>query len=45
MGAPGGQRILVAEDEAALRDFVSRNLRSEERRVGNTCRYRWAPYH
>jgi two-component system KDP operon response regulator KdpE len=28
MGAPGGQRILVAEDEAALRDFVSRNLRA-----------------
>lgn len=28
MGAPGGQRILVAEDETALRDFVSRNLRA-----------------
>lgn len=28
MGAPGGQRILVAEDESALRDFVSRNLRA-----------------
>lgn len=28
MGAPGGQRILVAEDEVALRDFVSRNLRA-----------------
>lgn len=28
MGAPGGQRILVAEDEAPLRDFVSRNLRA-----------------
>jgi two-component system, OmpR family, KDP operon response regulator KdpE len=28
MGAPGAQRILVAEDEAALRDFVSRNLRA-----------------
>ncbi len=28
MGAPGGQRILIAEDETALRDFVSRNLRA-----------------
>jgi len=28
MGAPTGQRILVAEDEAPLRDFVSRNLRA-----------------
>ena len=28
MGAPGGQRILVAEDEVALRDFISRNLRA-----------------
>lgn len=28
MGAPTGQRILVAEDEASLRDFVSRNLRA-----------------
>lgn len=28
MGAPTGQRILVAEDEAPLRDFVCRNLRA-----------------
>lgn len=28
MGAVAGQRILVAEDEVALRDFVSRNLRA-----------------
>jgi two-component system KDP operon response regulator KdpE len=28
MGAPAGQRILVAEDETALRDFVCRNLRA-----------------
>ncbi|HEU5345955.1 MAG TPA: response regulator transcription factor [Ktedonobacterales bacterium] len=28
MAAPGGQRILVAEDETSLRDFVCRNLRA-----------------
>lgn len=28
MGAPAGQRILVADDETALRDFVCRNLRA-----------------
>ncbi|HEX2349489.1 MAG TPA: response regulator transcription factor [Ktedonobacterales bacterium] len=28
MGAPAGQRLLVAEDETALRDFVCRNLRA-----------------
>lgn len=28
MGAPTGQRILIADDEVALRDFVSRNLRA-----------------
>ncbi len=28
MGAVAGQRILVADDEVALRDFVSRNLRA-----------------
>jgi two-component system KDP operon response regulator KdpE len=28
MGAPVGQRILVADDEVALRDFISRNLRA-----------------
>lgn len=28
MGTPTGQRILVAEDEVALRDFICRNLRA-----------------
>ena len=25
--------------------FVSRGVRSEERRVGKECRSRWSPYH
>ena len=33
--------------ESSLRDekFVSRKIRSEERRVGKECRSRWSPYH
>src|SRR5258707_2938752 len=26
-------------------EFASRNIRSEERRVGKECRSRWSPYH
>ena len=28
-----------------LEEVVSRNYRSEERRVGKECRSRWSPYH
>ena len=28
-----------------LTDYLARQLRSEERRVGKECRSRWSPYH
>src|ERR1017187_3376266 len=41
-----GRRLL--EELGALRPgavyFRAHNLRSEERRVGKECRYRWSPY-
>src|SRR5947209_19318053 len=37
---------LPRRDEAcAMATFHERIARSEERRVGKECRYRWSPYH
>ena len=37
--------ILAAEGIAVKQTTLSRDLRSEERRVGKECRSRWSPYH
>src|SRR3712207_7267881 len=44
------QRVLRPGGVLALWDYTStewpwRNRRSEERRVGKECRFRWSPYH
>ena len=36
------QFVTTADFETAMNDLKSR---SEERRVGKECRYRWSPYH
>ena len=35
----------ISEEMAKMMPSHPDNARSEERRVGKECRYRWAPYH
>src|SRR3712207_4111133 len=37
--------LVLRADGEALGDLRAQLLRSEERRVGKECRYRWSPYH
>ena len=39
------QRQLKGIELIASENFVSDQVRSEERRVGKECRSRWSPYH
>src|SRR5580698_5125051 len=41
----GGPTKLVIGARCELREGVTMNTRSEERRVGKECRSRWSPYH
>src|SRR3989449_9086464 len=42
---PTASYTLCGECVAVVHDARSRQLRSEERRVGKECRSRWSPYH
>src|SRR5258706_14290464 len=45
-GVLGSRRIQKrVREDIPLRALGVRNERSEERRVGKECRYRWSPYH
>ena len=38
-------KITLEGSPKELKEFLSPNVRSEERRVGKECRSRWSPYH
>src|SRR5260370_40938734 len=42
---PGADCFVVAEKRGNARGAKGAGHRSEERRVGKECRYRWSPYH
>src|SRR5256885_3478300 len=49
-GRPGGDPTSTEIKDAKIKDSdisfsVTREFRSEERRVGKECRSRWSPYH
>ena len=43
------QKILIVDDDNNIAELISlyltKECRSEERRVGKECRSRWSPYH
>ena len=39
------QVVIITEKIAESLGFDKKIARSEERRVGKECRYRWSPYH
>ena len=41
----GGVTEYFRLDGGNVRNVASKDIRSEERRVGKECRYRWSPYH